>query len=60
VTDFILYDVADGIGQITLNRPEKRNAMSFAMLGDFIQTVKRAGEDPDARVVIITGVPVGM
>ena len=57
MTDLILYDVADGICQITINRPEKRNAMSFAMLGDFIQAVKRAGEDPDARVVIITGVP---
>ena len=57
MTDQILYDVTDGIGQITINRAEKRNAMTFAMLGDFIQTVKQAGEDPDARVVIITGVP---
>ncbi len=51
----ILYDVTDGIATITINRPEKRNAMSFAVLGEFIETTKRAGEDASARVVIVTG-----
>jgi enoyl-CoA hydratase len=31
--------------------------MTFAMLGAFIETLHKAGADPDARVVIITGVP---
>jgi enoyl-CoA hydratase len=31
--------------------------MTFAVLGDFIATVQRAGADPDVRVVIVTGVP---
>ncbi len=57
MSDLILYDAADGIGQITINRAEKRNAMSFAMLGEFIATIKAAGEDPDTRVLIVTGVP---
>lgn len=57
MSDFILYSVDAGVATITINRPEKKNAMSFAMLGQFIETVKRAGEDPDARVVILTGVP---
>jgi enoyl-CoA hydratase/carnithine racemase len=57
VTDHILYDVTDGIGQLTINRPEKRNAMTFAILGEFIEALRHAGQDPDTRVVIITGVP---
>jgi enoyl-CoA hydratase len=51
----ILYDVSDGIATITINRPEKRNAMSFAVLNDFMQATQRAGEDGAARVVIVTG-----
>lgn len=51
----VLYEASDGIGTITLNRPEKRNAMTFVMLAEFIETVRRAGADEDARVVIVTG-----
>jgi enoyl-CoA hydratase len=54
--DWILYEVEDGIATVTINRPEKRNAMTFQMLSDFISTMERAGADPDARVVILTGV----
>ena len=56
MADFIRYEVDDdGIAQITLERPEKRNAMTYAMLEDFIATVRRAGEDSDARVILLTG-----
>jgi enoyl-CoA hydratase len=51
----ILYDAKDGIATITINRPEKRNAMSFAVLSDFIEATKRASADDAARVVIVTG-----
>ncbi len=57
MTDHILYDVSDGIGQLTINRPEKRNAMTFAILGEFIEALRQAGQDPDTQVLIITGVP---
>jgi len=57
MSEHILFSVDDGIGQITINRPEKRNAMSFAILGEFIDAVRDAGENPDVRVLIITGVP---
>lgn len=56
MSDYIQYDVADGVATVTINRPEKKNAMSFAMLSQFIETVKKAGTDPAARVVIVTGV----
>ena len=55
MSEWILYDVADGVCTITMNRPEKKNAMSFAMLSDFIAAFSRAGEDDDARVVVLKG-----
>lgn len=55
MSELIRYGVADGIATITINRPEKRNAMTWAMLSDFDDAVRQAGEDGDARVVIITG-----
>lgn len=55
MSDLILYDVEDGIATVTINRPEKRNAMTYAMLGEFIETIDRAGKDDTARVVIVTG-----
>lgn len=53
----ILYEVDDGIATITIDRPEKKNAMTYAMLGNFIEVVRRAGGDPNARVVVLSGVP---
>jgi enoyl-CoA hydratase len=55
VSSFIRYEVKDKIGTITLSRPEKRNAMSYAMLGEFIETVARAGADSASQVLIVTG-----
>jgi 2-(1,2-epoxy-1,2-dihydrophenyl)acetyl-CoA isomerase len=49
------YQVDDGIATITIDRPEKRNAMSWAVLNDFLATVSWAGQDDRARVVVLTG-----
>src|SRR5215469_17027671 len=46
---------AEGIGVLTIDRPEKRNAMTYAMLGAFIEKVREAGEDDAVRVLIVTG-----
>jgi 2-(1,2-epoxy-1,2-dihydrophenyl)acetyl-CoA isomerase len=51
----IRYEVADRIATITIDRPEKRNAMTYSVLADFNRAVRRAGEDDAARAVIITG-----
>lgn len=56
MSEFLNLDVADEVATLTINRPEKRNAMTFAMLGDFIEMVAEAGRHPDARVLVITGV----
>ena len=45
----------DGIGVVTIDRPEKRNAMTYAMLGAFIEAIAKAGEDDRVRVLIVTG-----
>jgi enoyl-CoA hydratase/carnithine racemase len=46
---------SDGIGTITIDRPEKRGAMTYAMLGAFIEAVGKAGADDRVRVLIVTG-----
>jgi enoyl-CoA hydratase len=53
----IRYHVDGRVGVVTIDRPEKRNAMTYAMLGDFIETVGRADDDPDTVVIVVTGVP---
>ena len=51
----IRYEVEGEIATVVIDRPEKRGALTYALLGDFLAAVKRAGEDPAARVVIVTG-----
>lgn len=46
---------ADGVATLTIDRPEKRNAMTYAMLGEFTAKVKAVAADPDVRVLIVTG-----
>lgn len=57
MSDLILYDVEDGVGTLTINRAEKKNAMTYAMLREFLGRVEEAGEDPETRVLIVTGAP---
>jgi methylglutaconyl-CoA hydratase len=45
---------SDRIGTITLNRPEKRNALSFQMLDEFMTALDEA-EQSDAQVITVTG-----
>src|SRR5579859_6843024 len=53
--DEVLYEVADHIATITLNRPERMNTISRAMLGQLTEHLLAADADPDVRVVILTG-----
>ena len=49
----VLYDVRDHIATITMNRPEKRNALNHALLRDLDAAFDEAEKDPDVRVVIL-------
>jgi enoyl-CoA hydratase len=51
----ILHSVADGVGIITFNNPEKRNAMSLDMWEGFGHALVELRDDPDVRVVILVG-----
>jgi trans-feruloyl-CoA hydratase/vanillin synthase len=51
----VKVDVENGIGWITLNRPDKRNAMSPTLnreMGDVLETLE---QDEDAQVIVLTG-----
>jgi enoyl-CoA hydratase/carnithine racemase len=51
----VLYDVADRVCTITLNRPEKLNAWTRQMHFDLRDAMQYAGADPDVRAIILTG-----
>lgn len=51
----ILYEVADGKARITLNRPEKLNALSWPMQQELQDALWAADSDPAAHVVILRG-----
>jgi 2-(1,2-epoxy-1,2-dihydrophenyl)acetyl-CoA isomerase len=53
----IRYEVTGAVATLTIDRPEKRGAMTFAMLEEFAAGVARAGEDPQVAVLLVTGVP---
>ena len=51
----VKVDVDGGIGWITLNRPEKRNAMSPTLNREMIDVLETLELDDDAQVVVLTG-----
>lgn len=54
-TDPLLTDTADGVLTLTLNRPDKRNAMNAAIVGALLAGLERADLAADVRVVAIRG-----
>ena len=51
----IRYEVTDRVATITIDRPEKRNAMTYALLAEFHDAVRRAGEDDAVGAVVVAG-----
>ncbi len=51
----LLLDVADGIATLTLNRPDKRNALNLAMCDDLNAAIAAVAADPTVRVLLVTG-----
>jgi len=55
-TDELLFETdADGIARITLNRPQARNALTFAMYEGLIELCGRVERDASIRALIVTG-----
>ncbi len=55
MVDHLLVEKDRGIVRLTLNRPEKRNALSLALLQNLGRMIASIGADPTARVVVIGG-----
>lgn len=53
--EIILNRVADGVSLITFNRPDRLNAWSPAMSERYFDLLDGAADDPDVRVVVVTG-----
>ncbi|HLA18919.1 MAG TPA: enoyl-CoA hydratase-related protein, partial [Dehalococcoidia bacterium] len=51
----LLYEVRGGIATITLNRPERLNAITLAMLASLSAALREADLDREVRVVVLTG-----
>lgn len=51
----LLYEKQGGIAWITINRPDKRNALNTAVINGIDESLKKAADDPQVRVVILCG-----
>ena len=54
MSDSILHEVAGGLARITLNRPEKRNALSLEMIEGLSRAIDAVRDDASTRVVLLT------
>jgi enoyl-CoA hydratase/carnithine racemase len=55
VAEEILCTIKDGIATVTMNRPEKRNAMNTAILDGLTNSFHQLETNPEVRVVVIRG-----
>jgi enoyl-CoA hydratase/carnithine racemase len=55
VTDDLLYDVRDGIARITFNRPQARNAFTFAMYESLAEICQQAENDRSIKAMVLMG-----
>jgi enoyl-CoA hydratase/carnithine racemase len=53
--DVVLYEVAEGVATVTLNRPDKLNAWTPELGDRYVEALQRAADDPDVRAIVVTG-----
>jgi enoyl-CoA hydratase len=53
--DEVLCEVRDRVAYITLNRPERRNALSYAVMARLVELFASCDSDPDVWAIVITG-----
>jgi 2-(1,2-epoxy-1,2-dihydrophenyl)acetyl-CoA isomerase len=51
----VLVDIGDGVGTLTLNRPEKLNAFDQALCGELVAGLERLARDSTVGAILITG-----
>jgi enoyl-CoA hydratase/carnithine racemase len=55
MTEDLLYEITDGIGWITFNRPESRNAMTFEMYEELAEICSGAPTNGSVKAIVIRG-----
>lgn len=55
MSEQVLYEIKDGIGRVTFNRPEARNAFTLQMYERLYEIVQQAQQDRSVRVLVLTG-----
>lgn len=55
----VLYEAQGNVATITLNRPHRRNAISFRLLRELTDALLRADRDGDVRAIVLTGAGAG-
>jgi len=50
----VTYSASEGVGRITISRPERRNALNHAALDELHEAVRRAADD-EVRCLVVTG-----
>lgn len=53
--EVVLFEKESGVAVITLNRPEKRNALNQALLAALYDRIDEVAADPDIRAAVLTG-----
>lgn len=55
MADILTLDISDHVAQVTLNRPDKKNALNFDLLEALTDTAQQLKTNRDVRAVILTG-----
>lgn len=55
MSDTVLLEVVEGVGLITLNRPDRLNAFNGEIMDAFVEVLSKVEVDPQARCVVVTG-----
>ncbi len=55
----ILFDIADGVATVTINRPQSRNSLSLNTVRELQSAFKICGRDKNIRAVVLTGTGKG-
>ena len=53
--DLLKKELTEGVLKLTLNRPEKRNALNAELMVEFVEAMRAARENPAVRVIVIRG-----
>jgi enoyl-CoA hydratase len=55
----VLYEAADGVARLTLNRPERGNAITPRLIAELVECVRHADLDPAVHVLLLAGAGTG-